>query len=157
MADDGRMTTTPATPVPGNLAVPKYVWPCVVYADAPAAISFLRDAFGFVPAIVVSKPDDDSVIEHAQLIWPEGGGVMLGSSGRDERPFSQQPVGGSSIYVVTDDPHGVYERAIAAGATLVVEMRDEDYGSTEFAVADPEGNLWSFGTYRGEPLPDAQG
>ena len=158
MADDGVMTnTSPSTPIPGNTAMSKYVWPCVVYDDAPAAITFLRDALGFVPAIVVNRPDDESVIEHAQLLWPEGGGVMLGSSGRDDSPFSRKPIGGSSIYVVTDDPYGVHDRAMAAGATLVREMSDEDYASTGFTVADPEGNLWSFGTYRGEPLADAQG
>ena len=158
MADDGSMSNpSTTTPIPGNTAMTKYVWPCVVYADAPAAVTFLRDAFGFVPTIVVGTPGDDSVIEHAELVWPEGGGVMLGSAGRDDNPFARQPVGGSSIYVVTDDPYGVHDRAIAAGARLVREMRDEDYGSTGFAVADPEGNLWSFGTYRGEPLSDAQG
>jgi uncharacterized glyoxalase superfamily protein PhnB len=149
MADDEPMTTTSS--------LPKVVWPCVVYADAPAAITFLRDALGFVPTIVVSHPENPALIEHAELQWPEGGGVMLGSSARDESPFSKKPIGGSSIYVVTDDPHGVHARAMAGGATLVREMRDEDYGSTGFTVADPEGNLWSFGTYRGEPLPDAYG
>jgi uncharacterized glyoxalase superfamily protein PhnB len=57
------------------------------------------------------------------------------------------------VYVVTDDPHAVFERALKAGAKVIREMRDEDYGSTGFSVADPEGNLWSFGTYRGEALP----
>jgi uncharacterized glyoxalase superfamily protein PhnB len=39
---------------------------------------------------------------------------------------------------------------MAAGATVVREMREEDYGSRGFSVADPEGNVWSIGTYRGE-------
>lgn len=39
-------------------------------------------------------------------------------------------------------------RAKAAGARVVPEIRDEDYGSRGFTVSDP-GNLWSFGTYRG--------
>ena len=54
------------------------------------------------------------------------------------------------MYVVTDDPHAVFDRATAAGARVVREMRDEDYGSTGFSVLDPEDNIWSFGTYRGE-------
>jgi uncharacterized glyoxalase superfamily protein PhnB len=41
-------------------------------------------------------------------------------------------------------------RATAAGAEVVRELRYEDYGSLGFTVRDPEGNLWSFGTYRGE-------
>lgn len=132
----------------------KSVWPCVVYDDARAAITFLSEAFGFVPTIVVPDPERAEVVHHAELLWPEGGGVMLGSSNRNESPFSQLPTGGSSIYVVTDDPQAVYDRALTHGARLVQDMKDEDYGSTGFGVADPEGNLWSFGTYRGEPLPD---
>jgi uncharacterized glyoxalase superfamily protein PhnB len=145
--------STEHSPIPGAPTLPKLVWPCVVYTDARAAIRFLEEAFGFVAAIVVADPERPDVIEHCQMVWPEGGGIMLGSSNRDESPFSQKPVGGSSIYVVTDDPYGVQQRALAAGATVVRDMADEDYGSTGFTVADPEANLWSFGTYRGEALP----
>ena len=131
----------------------KFVWPCVAYDDAPAAVTFLSEAFGFVPSIVVADPERSDVVHHAELLWPEGGGIMLGSTGRDDSEFSKRPAGSGSIYVVTDDPHAVYDRALPAGARLVRDMQDEDYGSTGFTVADPEGNLWSFGTYRGEPLP----
>ena len=96
---------------------------------------------------------DESVIEHAELVWPEGGGVMLGSDDRDESPFSQTPTGGASVYVVTQQPDGLYERATAAGVELVRGLVDEDYGSRGFSVRDLEGNIWSFGTYRGHPLP----
>jgi uncharacterized glyoxalase superfamily protein PhnB len=51
---------------------------------------------------------------------------------------------------VTDDPDAVYERALAAGATVLRQIRDEDYGGRGFTVQDPEGNQWSFGSYRGE-------
>ena len=53
------------------------------------------------------------------------------------------------VYVVTDNPDALHDRALAAGATLVRALNDTDYGSREFAVKDPEGNRWSFGTYRG--------
>jgi uncharacterized glyoxalase superfamily protein PhnB len=53
--------------------------------------------------------------------------------------------------VVTDDPDGLFARATSAGATVLRELYDTDYGSRDFAVIDPEGNHWSFGTYRGEP------
>ena len=126
------------------------IWPTLLYDDAPAAIEFLLTAFGFTESLVVKNEEDPSVIEHCQLRWPEGGGVMLGSAGRDHNPFSKRPTGAGSTYVVTDDPDGVYERAIAGGATVFAELRDEDYGSRGFSVTDPEGNVWSFGTYRGE-------
>lgn len=59
-------------------------------------------------------------------------------------------MGAASLYLVCDDPDALYARAEKAGARIVREMRDEDYGSRGFSAADPEGNLWSFGTYAGE-------
>lgn len=129
--------------------ITKTVWPCLVYDDARAAIAALTDVLGF--ELRCSHPPDGAVVTHAELRWPEtGGGVMLGSTGRDDSPFSRQPVGGSSVYVVTADPHAVHARVTAAGWRIVKPMADEDYGSTGFSAADPEGNLWSFGTYAGE-------
>jgi uncharacterized glyoxalase superfamily protein PhnB len=143
--------TSPETSTPSTADTPKSVWPCVNYVDARAAIRFLTEAFGFVETLAVPG-DSEDVVVHAELRWPEGGGVMLGTANRPDSPFSQLPTSCASLYVVTDDPHAVYAMATKAGAKVVREMRDEDYGSTGFSVADPEGNLWSFGTYRGEPL-----
>jgi uncharacterized glyoxalase superfamily protein PhnB len=127
------------------------IWPTLVYDDAPGAIEFLADAFGFTISMVVKNEGDDSLIEHAQLRWPEGGGVMLGSANRPDNPFSQRPTGAASVYVVTADPDAVYDRAIGRGATVFSPLVEHDYGSRGFSVTDPEGNVWSFGTYGGEP------
>ena len=127
----------------------KTVWPCLNYRDARAAIAFLVEAFGFEEALVVPG-EDDGAVAHSQLRWPEGGGVMLGTAGREDSEFARLPTSCASLYVVTDDPHAVFDRATAAGARVVREIRDEDYGSTGFSVLDPEDNIWSFGTYRGE-------
>jgi uncharacterized glyoxalase superfamily protein PhnB len=124
------------------------VWPCLNYRDARAAIAFLTEAFGFKEALVAPGETDDVVV-HAELNWPEGGGVMLGSADRDGNEFSRLPTSCASVYVVTSDPRGVHDRAVAAGARIVRELRDEDYGSTGFSVRDPEDNIWSFGTYQG--------
>jgi uncharacterized glyoxalase superfamily protein PhnB len=129
------------------------IWPGLVYADAPAAVRWLCDSFGFVEVLVVPG-SSDGVVEHAQLSWPEGGGIMLGSAGRDGNEFSQRPTGTGSTYVVTERPDELFERATAAGATVVRAPQDEDYGGRGFSVRDPEGNIWSFGSYRGEPIPD---
>ncbi|HSK91539.1 MAG TPA: VOC family protein [Euzebyales bacterium] len=127
--------------------IPKNVWPCLNYDDAQAAITFLVDAFGFREAAVYH--DDRGRVSHAELRWPEGGAIMLGDAGRDESEFSQMPTGCAALYVVTDEPDAVYGRAVAAGAEVVRELREEDYGSQGFSVRDPERNIWSFGTYRG--------
>jgi uncharacterized glyoxalase superfamily protein PhnB len=126
------------------------VWPCLTYRDAPAAMAFLIKAFGFEKRAAYAREDDPSIIEHAEMRWPRGGGIMCGTAGKDESPFGQRVPGNDSIYVVCDDPDALFERATAAGAEVARGLRDEDYGSRGFTVRDPEGNLWSFGTYAGE-------
>jgi uncharacterized glyoxalase superfamily protein PhnB len=78
---------------------------------------------------------------------------MLGSV-RDD-PYGQSPtdVGATTggIYIALDTPHEIdaaYEKAKAAGAEIVRQLGDTDYGSHDFGVRDPEGHVWSFGTYR---------
>ena len=126
------------------------IWPVLTYKDAPAAAEFLVTAFGFEMRSLYANPDDPNVVEHAEARWPLGGGVMFGTAGKDDGPFGQRRPGNDSVYVVCDDPDPLFARATAAGAEVVRELRDEDYGSRGFTVRDPEGNLWSFGTYRGE-------
>lgn len=118
------------------------VWPTLRYRDADRAIHFLVDAFGFEEAAVY-RSQDGARVDHAELRWPGGGGVMLGGAGLD------LPVAAGSVYVVVDDPDSLYARARNAGATVVREIRDEEYGSREFSVRDPEGVFWSFGTWPG--------
>ncbi len=127
------------------------MWPTLIYANAVGAIEFLGEAFGFEPLIVVPNDTDPNVIEHCQLRMTEVGSVMLGSAGRPGNIFADRPTGTSSVYVVVPDPDAVYDRAVAAGAEVLAPLIDADYGSRGFTVADPEGNIWSFGTYGGEP------
>jgi len=58
----------------------------------------------------------------------------------------------AGAYVVTTDPDTLYERVLARKADIVWPLANTDYGAREFMVCDPQGNLWSFGDYRGEPL-----
>jgi uncharacterized glyoxalase superfamily protein PhnB len=127
---------------------PPQVWPTLRARNARALIEFLVHAFGFEETVVFGEGDR---VEHAQLSWPLGGGIMLGSV-RDvpDDAWALEP-GSFGAYVVTDDPDALYARAVAAGATSVREPFDTDYGSRDFTVRDPEGNLWAFGTYCGEP------
>ncbi|WP_229072536.1 VOC family protein [Actinoplanes sp. DH11] len=122
------------------------VWPTLRAADARTLIRFLVDAFGFTENVVHGSGDQ---VDHAQLDWPLGGGIMLGS-GREGGVWQLTP-GTFGAYAVTDDVDALHERAAKAGAEIVRAPAGTDYGSREFAARDPEGNLWSFGTYRGEP------
>lgn len=126
----------------------KNVWPALRYQDAPGAIRFLVDGFGF--ELRACYADDAAVVQHAELRWPEGGGVMLGSV-REDSAIADVPAATGSVYVVTDRPDELFARATAAGAQVVRGLVDEDYGSRGFTVRDPEGVHWSFGTYRGAP------
>jgi uncharacterized glyoxalase superfamily protein PhnB len=130
------------------------VWPTLRARDAHGLVRFLVEAFGFEEAMVVA---DGDVVAHAELHWPAGGGVMIGSAGPAEDgsrgpddPWLLRP-GTAGTYVVCEQPDELFARAVAAGARIVTEPHDTDYGAREFAVRDPEGNHWSFGTYRGEP------
>ena len=144
---------TAAAPTPVPDAPPPTVWPTLQAHDARALVAFLTDVVGFVATAVMAGDDRD--VAHAQLDWPHGGGVMLGSHSPD-REWSREP-GTCGTYVVVPDDEiealgaRLRDRAPEAGGRVVVPLRDTDYGSRELVLQDPEGNLWSFGTYRGEP------
>ncbi|MCH2412589.1 MAG: VOC family protein [Acidimicrobiales bacterium] len=125
------------------------VWPSIRCRDTRALIDFLVAAFGFEEQFSVPGEDGKGII-HAQIRWPDGAGVMLGDAEVGDALHLALPSGPVSIYVVTDQPDALHDRAVAAGATIARGLRDEEYGSRGFSATDPEGNLWSFGTYSGE-------
>lgn len=126
--------------------------PVLRYRDAPAAIEWLCKTFGFEKQIVV--PGEDGAITHAQLSFGNGM-IMLSSVLKSESEFGRlmkQPdeIGGAetqSAYVVVNDADAVYASAKAAGATIAIDIKDEDYGGRDFTCYDLEGHLWSFGSY----------
>jgi len=124
--------------------------PCLRYRNAPAAIAWLEKAFGFKPHLVV--PNEDGTIAHAQLVLGNGM-IMLGTankSGFGEFLAQPEEVGGretQTVYAIVPDADLVYTRAKAAGAVIVMEIQDEDYGGRGFTCRDLEGRLWSLGTY----------
>ncbi|MGH8569034.1 MAG: VOC family protein [Gammaproteobacteria bacterium] len=126
--------------------------PCLRYRDAPKAIEWLCRTFGFEKQLVV--PNADGTIAHAQLRFGNGM-IMLGSVLEVETEFGRlmkQPdeIGGfetQSAYVVVSDADAIYARAKAAGAEIVIEIKDEGYGGRDFSCRDLEGHLWNIGTY----------
>src|SRR5690242_16358109 len=102
------------------------VWHTLRARDARALIRFLVDAFGFEETVVYGEGDR---VDHAQLSWPPGGGIMLGSVRDDPDDTWSLAPGSFGAYVVTDDPDGLCARATAAGAKLVMDLNDSDYGS----------------------------
>jgi uncharacterized glyoxalase superfamily protein PhnB len=133
---------------PSDVTTRTVIWPTLLYSDAPGAIRFLVEAFGFEER-AVHPGEGEGVIAHAELRWPGGGGVMLGTHDPVNKA-DRHPPGTGSVYIVTDDIDARFERAVAAGARVLREPRDEDYGGRDFMVQDPEGVIWSFGTYAPE-------
>ena len=119
------------------MAEPPNVFPFVSYADADAALDWLSRAFGFEEHAVYRS--DDGVIRHAQVSLGPGI-VMFGHGDPADRASN-------GIYVAVEDADAHYERAKAAGAEIIRDIENTDYGSREYTARDPEGHVWSFGTY----------
>jgi uncharacterized glyoxalase superfamily protein PhnB len=126
------------------------VIPGMKYNDAPAAIEWLCQAFGFEKQVVVPGPN--GTIAHAQLVF--GNGMIMCGSGTDTEfgrlirtPRDLGGFGTMSAYVIVEDCDAHYARAVAAGAEIVIDIKDEDYGGRGYTCRDPEGHMWSFGTY----------
>jgi len=123
--------------------------PVLRYRDCNRALDFLTNVFGFTQGSAFR--DKDGNVQHAEL-WFGNGGIMIGPVA--DTPFSKvmrQPdqAGGvtASFYCVVNDPDAHHARAEAAGFEIVLPLRDESYGSREYSVRDPEGQVWTFGTY----------
>ncbi len=136
----------PAATLPARNAVV----PAMRYRDAPAAIEWLCRVFGFEKHLVV--PGDGGTIVHAQLTLGAGM-IMLGSatdSAYGRRIRQPDEIGGfetQSPYLVVADADAVHARVKAEGGTIVIDIQDESYGGRGFTCLDPEGHMWSVGTY----------
>lgn len=139
------MTVAKTTPAP--------LMPALRYRDCNKAVDFLTGVFGFTEGAAFR--DDKGNVQHAEL-WFGTGGIMIGPVA--DTPFSKvmrQPdeAGGvtASFFCAVDDPDAHFARAEAAGFEIILPLRDESYGSREYSVRDPEGHVWTFGTYAPQP------
>ena len=121
------------------------ITPMLAYADAPAAIEFLRDAFGF--ALRERYDMEDGRVGHAELVL-EGGVVRLASLWPEMGFASPRELAGvhGQTHCFVDDVDAHYARARAAGATIAAEPVDEFYGARMYRAIDPEGHRWTFAT-----------
>jgi uncharacterized glyoxalase superfamily protein PhnB len=126
--------------------------PSVRYRDALGAIDWLVRVFGIEKQAVYLGPDNVTVM-HAQLTFGNGM-IMLGSvdNGGEGGRFMVQPdeIGlrdTKGTYLVVNDADAVYATAKAAGAEMILDIRDMDYGGRAFTCRDLEGHSWSIGTY----------
>jgi uncharacterized glyoxalase superfamily protein PhnB len=116
--------------------------PYLAYRDAPAAIEFLKRAFGFEERF--RYPMEDGRIGHAELTYGGDGVLMLASvyEGFGASPLDR-PATSAQIYCVVDDADAHFARAKAAGATLLAEPADQ-HGMRMYRAFDLEGHRWIF-------------
>jgi uncharacterized glyoxalase superfamily protein PhnB len=124
--------------------------PCLRYHDAHAAIEWLCKAFGFTKNAVYEN--EQGGVEHAQLVYGDGM-IMLGEV-RDT-DFGRQIAQPDQIgdretqcpYVIVVNCKSHYQQAKDAGAVIVDEYAEKDYGGAGYSCRDPQGHLWHFGSY----------
>ncbi len=120
------------------------------YKDAPKAIEWLCKAFGFEIHLVVQG--ENGTIAHAQLSFGNAM-IMLGSENDNEygnflkTPKDLDGFNTQAPYIFVEEVDEHYRGAIAAGAEIVLDIKDEDYGGRGYSCKDPEGYLWNFGSY----------
>jgi uncharacterized glyoxalase superfamily protein PhnB len=120
------------------------IYPVLKYENAYAAIDFLERAFGFERHEL--HEGEGGKVDHAQLSFGDQL-VMLSSTGSGN-PVFDQGTGRTSVYLAVDEVDALHDRAVGAGAEIVMPLTDQEYGSRDFVARDPEGNLWCYGTYR---------
>jgi uncharacterized glyoxalase superfamily protein PhnB len=80
--------------------------------------------------------------------------IMLGSHPHEgeygqwvQPPEPPAFVNTQGIYVIVTDPDKHCARARAAGAEILMKLTDQEYGGRDYTARDPEGHVWTFGTY----------
>jgi PhnB protein len=116
--------------------------PYLLYEDGAAAIDFLTNAFGFEE---VMRMDEGGLVNHAEVRLGDDT-VMLGYPGEDYKNPRKADHATALVHVYVDDVNAHFERAKAAGAEIVMEPTDQEYGDRRYDAKDPEGHFWSFAT-----------
>jgi uncharacterized glyoxalase superfamily protein PhnB len=120
------------------------------YRDIASASDWLCAAFGFQKHFVVTS--DTGAVDYVQLIF--GDAMLMLAPVRDFAldQYMKQPeeIGGAetqSCYLVVSDADAHYARAKASGAEIIVDIQHDGIGGRSYSCRDPEGHIWSFGTY----------
>lgn len=129
-------------PIPDNSSV---VIPMLVSRDPSAEIDFCKTTFGAVE--LGRRPGPDGTVVHALLTI---GGEMVIIEAEWPTLTSRAPQqDGSSpvvIFVYVEDVDAVIERAVAAGATVLLPVKDQFWGDRTGRIMDPSGHVWTIST-----------
>lgn len=114
------------------------VTPYLLVPDVDGMINFLKDVFG---AHERSRAlDGEGNVMHAEV--QVGDSIVMMAQSNDEYPPTR-----SMLHVYLEDVDDAYQRALAAGATVVRELSDEFYGDRTGGVQGPYGNQWWLATH----------
>lgn len=117
----------------------------LVYKDPMAAFEWLKTAFGFEPAMLIT--DADGKLAHSEMSFGDGW-IMVGNEWSDEHR-SPTNLGGKNTQTVhlqmTTDIDAHCEHARGAGAEILMEPENQFYGDRTYRARDPEGHIWTFG------------
>jgi PhnB protein len=130
------------------------VTPYLLYEDVESALDFLARAFGFQETLRYTGGDGS--ISHAEMRVGEGS-IMLGDPGDEYRNPRRLGAVTVQVYVEVDNVDALFPRATAAGAELIEEPADQEYGQRRFGVKDPEGHSWWFAQQLRVVAPDEWG
>jgi uncharacterized glyoxalase superfamily protein PhnB len=120
--------------------------PVLRYRDVPAAIDWLCRALGFDRLHVATA---DGAIQFAQVAF-DGNVVMLSplrASGDGERADASAVGEATSCYFLVQDADAHFATAKAAGAEIIMDIGPFEHGGQGYSCRDPEGHVWTFGTY----------
>ena len=129
------------------------ITPYLLYEDVDAALSFLSKAFGFKE--MLRYTGEGGYVNHAEMSLGEGK-IYLGDPGDQYR--NPKKTGRTfGTYVIVDDVDGHFAHAKAAGAEIIEEPTDQEYGERRYIAVDPEGHQWFFAQPTREVSPEEWG
>lgn len=125
--------------------------PNISYKNPEAVLQFLKNAFGFSEHAIYRN--DKNEIQHGELVL--GNAMVMISPANNETEFGKHTrtpseIGGfntQSLYIIIEEIDAHYKKAKVAGAEMIRDIKDEDYGGRGYSCKDTEGNIWSFGSY----------
>jgi PhnB protein len=132
----------PVKPIPDGYHT---VTPYLIVQGVAGLIDFLKQAFDAKEEHRTAMPD--GTVMHAQVRIGDSA-VMMGQA-----PGAHTPMP-SAIYLYVPDADAVYRRALAAGATSIMEPADQFYGDRNAGVKDPSGNHWWIATHKEDVSPE---
>ena len=136
-----------ANPIPDGF---RTVTPALTLENAAPAIEWYKKALG--AGEVKRHLGPDGKVMHAELTIGDSritvADVMQGMKG--PKAFGGSPM---ALWLYVEDSDALFNRAVAAGATVQMPMADQFWGDRAGAIADPEGYTWWIGTRKEELTP----